>query len=331
MSVRLSPDTFLRFESPWLLSLLIILPLLALLPIIASRWLRPSTMRYADLGLTTGLPASWRIYLRILLPIMRLFVIFLVIVALARPQSGQEQEIVRGEGVDIALALDISGSMGTPDFEPDNRLEASKRVIGQFIDERSQLDRIGLVVFAQNSFIQSPPTLDYQVLMELLDEVKLADELGIEDGTAIGMGLASASSLLKDSEAKSRVVILLTDGNNNAGQIDPVTAAEVAKALDIRVYTIGAGRPDDRLLGSRLFGEDSLQQIADMTGGLYFRADDTEGLQQIYEQINELEKSKVEVRIYTRYQELAFWFLIPALGLFVSEMFFRQTVFRKIP
>jgi Ca-activated chloride channel family protein len=288
-------------------------------------------MRYADLGLTSGLPASWRIYLRVFLPIMRLLVIFLVIVALARPQSGQEQEIVRGEGVDIALALDISGSMGTPDFEPDNRLEASKRVIGQFIDERSQLDRIGLVVFAQNSFIQSPPTLDYQVLMELLEEVKLADELGIEDGTAIGMGLASASSLLKDSEAKSRVVILLTDGNNNAGQIDPVTAAEVAKALDIKVYTIGAGRPDDRLLGSRLFGEDTLQQIADMTGGLYFRADDTEGLQQIYEQINELEKSKVEVRIYTRYQELAFLFLLPALGLFVSEMFFRQTVFRKIP
>jgi Ca-activated chloride channel family protein len=167
--------------------------------------------------------------------------------------------------------------------------------------------------------------------MDLLEEVKLADELGIEDGTAIGMGLASASSLLKDSEAKSRVVILLTDGNNNAGQIDPVTAAEVAKALDIKVYTIGAGRPDDRLLGSRLFGEDTLQQIADMTGGLYFRADDTEGLQQIYEQINELEKSKVEVRIYTRYQELAFLFLLPALGLFLSEMFFRQTVFRKIP
>ena len=332
MSIQLPSGEILRFASPWLLSLLILTPFLAALPLLAGKRLRASALRYADITLTTDLPLSWRHYLQHLLPVLRLLVIILAIVAVARPQSGQQREVIRGEGVDITLALDISGSMGEPDFYPYNRLEAAKQVISDFIAGR-KFDRLGLVVFARNAFIQSPPTLDYQVLLELLDEVKLADELGIQDGTAIGMGLANAASMLKDSEAKSRVVILLTDGYNNAGQIDPLTAAEAARALNIKVYTIGAGTIASQSLrgGGILGGRDVLQEIAETTGGLYFTADDTRGLQEIYDQIDELEKSEVEVRVYTEYRELAVWFLLPALVIFILEMLLRQTALRKIP
>jgi len=331
MSFRLPSDLIFRFESPWLLALLVLVPLLAALPLVARQRLRPSALRYADTNLTAELPLSWRHYLQHFLPIIRYVVLILVIIALARPQAGQDREIIRGEGVDISLALDISGSMGEPDFDPYTRLDAAKQVIGEFIDGR-EFDRIGLVVFARNAFIQSPPTLDYGVLLKLLDEVKLVDELGIQDGTAIGLGLANAASMLKDSETQSRVVILLTDGYNNAGQIDPLTAAEAAKALGIKVYTIGAGLLNLRSFSStRPIGAEVLEKIADMTGGLYFQADDTVGLKEIYDQIDALEKSKVEVRIYTQYQELAIWLLVPALLLFVLEMGLRQTFLRTIP
>ena len=333
MSFRLPSDIILRFESPWILILLVIIPILALLPIVARARLRSSTLRYADTGLTTNLPLSWRYYLRHLLPVFRLLTLILLILGLARPQAGQDREIIRGEGVDITLALDISGSMGEEDFDPLNRLEAAKQVIGEFIEGR-QFDRIGLVVFARNAFVQSPPTLDYTALQTLLDEVKLVDELGIQDGTAIGLGLANAASMLKDSETESRIVILLTDGYNNAGQIDPLTAADAAKALDIRVYTIGAGLLNRGGFGgttSQPIGADALQQIADLTGGLYFQADDTDGLQEIYTTIDDLEKSNVEVRVYTQYRELAMWFLVPALLLLLTEMLLQQTVLRRIP
>lgn len=331
MSFRLPSDLIFRFESPWFLLLLLLVPLIAALPLVAGPRFRASAMRYSDSSLAANLPLSWRHYFQYLLPIFRLFIITLIIIALARPQSGQDQEIIRGEGVDIALALDISGSMGEPDFDPFTRLEAAKQVIAQFIEQR-EFDRIGLVVFAREAFIQSPPTLDYAALLKLLDEVKLVDELGIQDGTAIGLGLANAASLLRDSDADSRIVVLLTDGYNNAGQIDPLTAAEAAGALDIKVYTIGAGLLNFRsLASSQALGADVLQAIADETGGLYFQADDTAGLQEIYDQIDALEKSNVEVRVYTRYQELAFWPLLLALVLFVGELLLRLTVLRKIP
>lgn len=331
-----------RFEAPWLLLLLLLVPLLAFVPVWWRHHGRPSGLRYADVGLTHDLPASWRLRAMGLLPILRLTVVVLVILAMARPQAGQAQEIISGQGVDIALALDISGSMASLDFEPDNRLGAAKQVIAEFVRSRSY-DRIGLVVFAQEAFTQSPPTLDYSVLLGLLRNVRLATELGIDDGTAIGLGLANAASMLKDSTADSRVVILLTDGVNNAGQIDPITAAEAAKALDIKVYTIGAAKPGpvpfphQGLLGPRVvmqesvLDEETLQQIADITGGLYFRATDTDGLEEIYGQINELEKSQIEVRTYTRYQELAYLFLIPAVLLLILEKVLRHTVLRKIP
>jgi Ca-activated chloride channel family protein len=330
VSVRLASDVILRFASPWLLTLLILVPLLAALPLLGGKRLRPSALRYADTSLAQ-MGFSWRYYLQQLLPTMRFLVLILAIVALARPQSGQDREVIRGEGVDIALALDISGSMAQEDFEPYTRLEAAQQVITEFVEGR-EFDRIGLVVFARNAFIQSPLTLDYEVLVELLNEVKLADQLGLQDGTAIGMGIAHSASMLKDSETKSKIIILLTDGFNNAGQIDPMTAADAARALEIKVYTIGAGVPElRRLTSASNFRGDVLEEIADLTGGLYFQADDTAGLEAIYEEIDALEKSDVEVRVYTQYQELAGWFLVPALLILLLEMILRQTILRKIP
>ncbi len=331
-----------RFASPWLLLLLLIIPLLAAMPFWQKKYAQPAGLRYADTRFTANLPRSWRTILRPMLRILRLIIIALVIVALARPQFGQARELIKGEGVDIALALDISGSMASLDFEPQNRLEAAKQVISDFVNER-QYDRIGLVVFAREAFNQSPPTVDHGVLLRLLDQVKLSTDLGLDDGTAIGLGLANAANMLKDSTAKSKVIILLTDGVNNSGQIDPLTAAEAAKALGIKVYTIGAAKPGQVPVPQQgLFGphvvyqesvldEDTLRQIAKTTGGLYFRAKDTAGLQKIYNEINSLEKSKIEVRTYTRYHELASWVLLPALATLLLEMFLRQTVFRKIP
>jgi Ca-activated chloride channel family protein len=332
-----------RFESPWLLSLLLLLPLLAAWPLLARKWSRPSGMRYGDVRLAGTSSNSWRITLRPVLTGLRILAMALIIIAVARPQTGQAHETVKGEGVDIALALDISGSMASLDFEPQNRLEAAKRVIGEFVQGRPY-DQIGLVVFASDAFSQSPPTTDHNVLQRLLDRTELATDLGIDDGTAIGMGLANAGNMLKNSDARSKVVILLTDGVNNSGEIDPLTAAQAAETLGIKVYTIGMGRPGqvpvpvtDTFGRERIsyqesqLDEASLQEIAEITGGLFFRAEDTAGLREIYDEIDSLEKSQVEVERFTRYQELMAWLLLPALGLVVTEGLLRKTVFRKLP
>ncbi len=336
-----------RFASPWLLGLLLCVPLIVWWVLRGRKTQgRVAGLRYATTALLDDLPISWRIRVHPILFWLRLLVIVLVILALARPQAGQSQEIIRGEGVDIALALDISGGMASLDFELDselqNRLEAAKKVIGDFIQSRSY-DRIGLVVFAREAFIQSPPTLDYDVLLNLLNQVELATALEIEDGTAIGLGLANAANMLKDSEAKSRVVILLTDGVNNSGQVDPITAAEAAEALEIKVYTIGAARPGEVpfpyqgafevqiIMQESVLDEETLKQIAELTGGLYFRATNTSGLQEIYAQINELEKSDIEIRTYTRYRELAIFLLMPAVSVLLIENFLKHTILRQLP
>ncbi len=287
-----------------------------------------------------GLPTSWRIKLRPLGFVLRLFAISLVILALARPQFVQGRETISGEGVEIALALDISGSMASLDFEPSNRLDASKQVIGDFVAER-QYDKLGLVVFASEAFNQSPLTLDHNMLTRSLEQVELAPDLGIEDGTAIGLGVANAANMLANSDAESKVVILLTDGVNNSGQIDPLSAAEAAKALGIKVYTIGAARPGQvpvPVQGSSqivyqesVLDEETLMQVADITGGMYFRAEDTSGLREIYREINTMEKSTVEVQVFNQYTELAAIFLLPALLIFLVEIFLRNTIFRTNP
>jgi Ca-activated chloride channel family protein len=327
-----------RFAAPWLL-LLLLAPLgLALWSRLTRRPARPAALQFSDVRLTTHLAPSLRQRARFILPVLRLLALALLVIALARPQSGNAREVILGEGVDIAIVLDISGSMAALDFEP-NRLGAAKGVIRDFINQR-QYDRIGLVIFATEAFSQVPPTLDYAVLERVLDDTQVSWDIGLDSGTAIGLGLANAANMLRDSQADSRVIVLLTDGANNSGQIDPLTAADIAKALDIRVYTIGAARPGPAALpfpDGRIeyrdseIDEETLRQIADITGGLYFRAEDARGLQEIYDTINELERSKVEVRTFTRYRELAGWFILPAALLLALEMLLQRTVFRSIP
>lgn len=332
-----------HFASPWLLSLLILVPFLAAPYFWASRRTQPATLKHASASMVREIPRSWRITLRPILSMLRLLAIALIIIALARPQIVQAKETISGEGVEIALALDISGSMASLDFEPQNRLEASKSVIGDFIASR-QYDKIGLVIFSNEAFSLSPLTLDHNMLDRSLNDVQLASDLGLEDGTAIGLGIANAANMLMDSESESKVIILLTDGMNNAGEIDPLTAAEAAKALGVKVYTIGAARPGEvpvpveSMLGGTqivyqesLLDEETLQQVAEITGGRYFRAENSQGLQSIYNEINDLEKSQVEVQVFNQYFELAALLLVPALIIILLELALRNTILRKLP
>jgi Ca-activated chloride channel family protein len=332
----------LQFADPWFLVLLALVPAAALLPRVAGKLTRPAGLRYAHNPLASSPSRSWRLTLRNVPRWLRFLLFVLVILALARPQTSEARETIRGEGVDIALALDMSGSMASLDFEPENRLEAAKAVIDEFIRERPY-DRIGLVVFSSHAFVQSPPTIDHDVLRQLLAQVRLAPLMGIDDGTAIGMGLATAGNMLRQSDSDSKVIVLLTDGVNNSGNIDPETAAMALAALGIKVHTIGAGRPGRVSVpvrtanGTRIvrqwsnLDEATLAQIAQRTGGSYFRAENTEGLQKIYSQISAMEKSRIEVQPYTRRQEMAVWLLVPALAIFLMELVLSNTLFRRIP
>ncbi|MCB2196186.1 MAG: VWA domain-containing protein [Bacteroidetes bacterium] len=268
----------------------------------------------------------------------KVIAIALIIIAIARPQSTLSWKNQESEGIDIVLALDVSSSMLARDFEPD-RLEAAKDLAIQFIAGRRN-DRIGLVVFSGESFTQCPLTTDHSVLINLFRDIKSGM---IEDGTAIGMGLATSVNRLKDSDAKSKVVILLTDGVNNQGAIAPATAAELAQTFGIRVYTIGVGTqgtapyPFQTPFGTQLrnvpveIDEETLQQIADDTGGEYFRATDNEKLRQIYEQIDQLEKSKIEVKEFSQKDEEFFIFVLIAGLLLLTDIILRNTLLRQIP
>ena len=332
-----------QFESPLFLALLAIIPALYLYVRMSPQRSKPAGLRYSHTSLISNSGQSWRIRMRNIPNMIRMIALSLVMIALARPQFVSARNVINGEGIDIALALDISGSMASLDFQPQNRLEAAKDVIADFIKERPY-DQIGLVIFASEAFNQSPMTVDHDVLTRLLDNTHLATELNIQDGTAIGLGLANAASMLKDSDAESKVVILLTDGVNNSGEIDPMTAAQAAKTLGVKVYTIGAAHPgqvpvpvQDAFGRERVIyqesslDEDTLKQIAEVTGGLYFRAEDTDGLQQVYDRINELEKTDVEITVYTQRQELMAYALFPGLALMLLDMMLRQSLFRRIP
>ena len=332
-----------RFASPFYLLLLLLIPVLAFLYLRREAISRRGTLSFPSLRLVVGLPHSPRLSWRHVLVVFRLLAIALLVSTLARPQTSRAKEIIQGEGIDIMLVLDVSGSMAAEDFQPKNRLEAAKEVIQEFVEGRGY-DRIGLVVFASQSFIQCPLTLDYDVLLDLLDQIRLGLDMGLRDGTAIGIAIANATNRLKDSTARSKITVLLTDGVNNAGQIDPPTAAQIAQTLGIKIYTIGAGRPgsapypvEHPFFGKRYVNrpneldEESLRQIAEISGGLYFRATDSQALHQIYQRISEMEKTEVEVRRYTRYRELAYLFALPALGLILIEILLANTVFRKIP
>ena len=331
----------LEFATPSLLLLLPVVLALALIPLFARGWNRPAGIRFGNTLAVRRSTRSWKLTLRPYVSALAWIALALLVIGAARPQSTEAREVISGEGVDIALALDISGSMAAFDFMPASRLEAAKQVIAEFIEQRTY-DRVGLVVFATDAFIHSPPTIDHEALTFLLDDVELAAKLGLEDGTAIGMGLATAANMLKDSEAESRVIVLLTDGVNNKGEIDPLTAAAAAETLGIRVYTIGMGAPGGSSrsqgfaggsLGFRRFNldEDMLREIAERTNGQYFLATDTDGLRSIYEEINTLEKSEVEVAVYTQHEELAGWLLIPGAALLLLEILLLGTILRSSP
>ncbi len=316
--------------------------LLLLIPVIVWYILRErrshADLQFSSLRAFRGIKHAGRVWLRHLLFVMRVVAMALLIIALARPQSSNSWQTYSSEGIDIVLALDISGSMLARDFKPD-RLEAAKEVATKFILERPQ-DKIGLVVFAGESFTQCPLTTDQAVLVNLMREVQSGM---LEDGTALGLGLANAVNRLKDSQGKSKVVILLTDGVNNRGAIAPVTAAELAKTFGIRVYTIGVGTygeapyPVQTPFGVQLqnvpveIDEAVLKQIASLTGGQYFRATDNNKLKQIYEEIDQLEKSKIEVKHFSKREEQYFWFALIGVLLLVSEAVLRYTLLRKIP
>ena len=283
---------------------------------------------------------SFRGRLRALLPLFRALAFASLVIALARPQETLKEEEIKAEGIDIALVMDLSSSMLAQDFKPD-RLEVSKRVAGEFVDKRT-FDRIGLAVFAGEAFTQCPLTTDHRVVKEFLASLKCGI---LEDGTAIGMGLATAVNRLKDSEAESKVVILLTDGVNNAGYVKPITAAEIAREFEVKVYTIGVGSTGDALTpvsrrsdGRYIFGlarveidEGLLTQIAEMTGGRYFRATSEEGLEQIYAEIDQLEKTEIEVTSIRRYSEEFRRFAFFGLLLLGLEILLRYTLLRTIP
>ncbi len=327
------------FNNPMYLWGLLILPLM----VVYEWW--SSDKRQPTVQLSTAVQFGnsgfqiwpWIISLPVLL---RISAVGLFIIALARPQSQLSWKDVETEGIDIIISMDISASMLAKDFDP-NRLESSKEVAIDFIDSRPN-DRIGLVVYEGESFTQCPLTSDHKVLKSLFKEVRTGM---VEGGTAIGMGLATSVSRLKDSEAKSKVVILLTDGENNRGSIAPVTAAEIAQNFDIRVYTIGVGSRGKALAPTQIYpngkyrydyvdvniNEEALQEIADMTGGKYFRATNGDALEAIYQEIDRLEKTKISVTEHSQKSEEFFWFAAIG-GLILScEFLLRTLVFQTLP
>jgi len=266
-----------------------------------------------------------------LLWIIQLGSLLCIILALARPRLVDSLEETSVEIVDIVMVVDISSSMLAEDFKP-NRLEAVKETAAKFIEKRSG-DRIGLLVFAGETFIQCPLTVDTEMLKKLLAEVTIAEK--DYDGTAIGMAIANATNRLRNSEAKSKVMVLLSDGSNNAGELDPLTAADLAAEFDIKIYTIGAGTnqsvtyiPNRGYIRNEI-DEKTLQAIADETHGRYYRATDVESLENIYEEINQLERTEIEIRTYTRYKGLYGWFLFPALFFRFGFEIFERIIFKR--
>ncbi len=316
--------------------------LLLLIPIIGWYVWRQKTMNaFMQISSLRGFEAigkSKKIYLRHLPFALRVLTIIMVIFALARPQSSNKLRTSTTEGIDIMISLDISSSMLAMDFNP-NRLEAAKEVAINFIQGRPN-DRIGLAIFAAESFTQCPLTIDHAVLINLFRDIRTGM---LEDGTAIGDGLATAVNRIKDSDSKSRIIILLSDGENNRGQIAPLTAAEIAKTFGVRVYTIGVGTigtapfPINTVYGQQVqnmevkIDETMLKEIASLTDGHYFRATDKNKLEEIYKEIDSMEKTKTEVQEYTKKSEEFMIFALLAFVFLISEIIIRNTVLRTLP
>jgi len=331
----------LRLASPWWLLLLALLPLLWRTRTVRDR---RATVRFPTLAILRSVGPSGGRRRRLVLGALRTLVVALLAVAMARPQAGTAATQVHREGVDVVLAVDVSGSMLAEDFTLPSgrasRLDVVKSVVKEFVGARAE-DRVGLVLFGARAYTQCPLTLDHGWLLQNLDRAQVGM---IEDGTAVGAGLATAVNRLRASTAKSKFVVLLTDGQQNAGRITPQTAAEAAAALGIRVYTIGAGTrgmapfPTQDLFGNKVYrpvqvdiDEEALKKIADTTKARYFRATDTTSLADIYAEIDRAEKTPFEAPEYADYRELYPWLVWPALALLCAELALADTVLRKIP
>lgn len=329
----------LHLANPWFLLLAALIPLL-LWRYLAFRRLGKGSLRFSSTMAMEGMRPPWTVRMRHVLFGAKLAGLALLVVAMARPQRGIEEEEVLTEGVDIIVALDASGSMAAEDFEPKNRLFVAKLVVSRFI-EGLRHDRVGLVVFAGKAFTRCPLTLDYGVLLNVLEDVQLGT---IEDGTAIGSALATSLNRLRESKAKSKVIILVTDGVNNRGEIQPLDAARMAKTLGVKIYTVGVGSRgtarfpvNDPTYGKIYMNlpveidEASLTRMAETTGGIYYRATDRPSLERIFQEIARLEKTRIEVKTYTHYNELFVKWLFPALCLLLAVTIAEAVRFGKLP
>jgi Ca-activated chloride channel family protein len=315
----------LRFAAPWALVLFTAIPLVAWLA-----WPRTSagSLRIGSLAAASAVRPTWRVRLEPVLMLLRIGAIMLLVIAVARPQKGEATSEAQGEGIDIVLAFDVSASMTQPFGQGRTRLDAAKDVLSRFIEGRTN-DRVALVAFQGSSITLSPLTDDYGAVDE---SVQGADQVRLADGTAIGTAIGESVNVLRGSNAVSRIVILMTDGESNAGEIAPLAAARIAERLGARVYTIGVvSRIGANSQQSTLnVDERSLQEIADVTGGTYNRAEDPAALAQIYQRIDELEKSRFETQSFTRYDDIAPYFLAAAAALIALEVALRCTAFRRV-
>jgi Ca-activated chloride channel family protein len=328
---------FFPLAKPWFLLLLVIVPALVVWYIL-KRNTTTTSIGFSDISGIQNVRPSFRQRMMHVPFIIRMLIITILIFILTQPQKRFDKSDIKVEGIDILMALDISGSMLSEDFKP-NRIEAAKAVAMQFIDGRPN-DRIGLVIFSGEAFMQCPLTIDHKVLKSFFAAVNSGM---ITDGTAIGDGLGLSVAHIKKSSAVSKVIILLTDGVNNRGSLDPLTAAEIAQKFGIRVYTIGVGtigkapQPFQTAFGIQYqnvdvqIDENLLKQIAETTGGQYFRATNRHKLEEIYKQIDKLEKSKIDVTRYNNRHDEYFIFILIAIGLLLVEMILRYTFFKKIP
>jgi Ca-activated chloride channel family protein len=331
----------MSFANPYLLSLALLVPLIAWLK---GRQGREAAFLYSSVNLVKGITALSRSSVGAILLRMRWLALLLLILALARPQLGEGETKITASGIDIVVTLDLSGSMAAEDFHLKgrqvNRLVIAKSVLEEFVQRRLS-DRIGLVAFAGRPYVAAPLTLDHDFLIQNLERLELGT---IEDGTAIGAGLSAALNRLRELQSKSKIVIVMTDGVNNAGKVPPLTAADAAKSLGIKVYTIGVGTrgtapvPRTDAFGRRVYvqekvdiDEATLTEMANRTGGKYFRADNSEALRKIYSDIDRLEKTEVQIKKFERYEEVFHWFLIPGLFLILLEVILSNTVWRRLP
>jgi Ca-activated chloride channel family protein len=328
----------ITFAYPWCFWLLLLVPVL-IYWYFKQQQRQQGALQISSIQGLKGLPVSWKVQFRPVLLVLRVLAYVALVTALARPQTSNTSENIDSEGIDITLSIDISGSMLAEDLQP-NRLDAAKKVAVDFVNKRIS-DRIGLVIFSGESFTQCPITTDHAVLENQIMQVKSGM---LQDGTAIGMGLATAVDRLRSSKAQSKVIILLTDGVNNTGLVDPITALEIAKAFKIRVYTIGIGTygkapfpmtmPDGSIqmqMQDVQIDEQLMKKISSETGGKYFRATNTIALQRIYDEIDKLEKTKVEITSYKRYAEHFFPLAMLALACLLLEVVLRYTAFRSLP